>query len=109
MNKQPKRAQDKARTKPKITAVLAVYSLYLLSLFRRVEREATFLHNPLRFLRAPREAEFFDEGEDVAGELFLELWHITHEHKERLGLPTPTGKVRNRQHSETGVGGGWER
>lgn len=84
---------------------------YLLSLFRRIEWEATLLHNPLGLLRFPREAKFFDKGEDVAGELLLKLRHITHEHEERLGLPATCPQRTNEpdEVEKTGAKGARER
>lgn len=92
--------------KPPTTANAMFVLSHLLGLFRRVKREAALLHNPLGLLRSPREAKFFDEGKDVAGELLLELRYVTHEHEERLGLPNlrPQKTPKNRRRFKYGRG-----
>ena len=103
------RGKEKVSTKQMHCRPLLQY--YLVSLFRRIEWEATLLHNPLGLLRFPREAKFFDKGEDVAGELLLKLRHITHEHEERLGLPATCPQRTNEpdEVEKTGAKGARER
>lgn len=62
----------------------------------RIKWETSLLHDPLGLLGPPREAQIFDEGQDIAGELILELRHITHQDKERLSLPISNKTTPNR-------------